>query len=145
MRWQELTWPGFAEAIEQEGGVCVLPVGVVAPQGDHLPLGSDYVSLDLIAARASEIEPAIVFPPYYFGFAPGARHRPGTIALKRKVMLELLGRVVSEVARNGLKKIILVSRLHNVVLNPLHFKQILHPVLRRNDYNRRFLYLLFCF
>ena len=110
MRWQELTWPRFGKAVKQVGGVCVLPVGVVAPQGAHLPLGSDYLGLDLIAARAAEIEPAIVFPPYCFGSASAARHRPGTIALKRKVMLELLDRVVSEVARNGLKKIILVSR-----------------------------------
>ncbi len=45
MRWQELTWPRFAEAVEQAGGVCVLPVGVVASHGgapaarDGLPGG----------------------------------------------------------------------------------------------------------
>lgn len=109
MKWQELTAPQFAAAVKETGGVCILPMGVVEKHGEHLPLGTDYLTGDAIANRAAEIEPAIVFPSYYFGQIHEARHQPGAIAINARLMLELLENVCREIARNGLSKIILLN------------------------------------
>ncbi|HOX06895.1 MAG TPA: creatininase family protein [Planctomycetota bacterium] len=109
MRWEELTAPDFARAVRRTKGLCIVPVGVVEKHGDHLPLGTDYLYASAVAARAAELEPAVVFPPYYFGQIHEARHLPGTVALSSRLIVELLGEVCAEIARNGLKKIVLLN------------------------------------
>lgn len=109
MKWQELTAPRFAEAVNQSCGVCVVPFGVVEKHGEHLPLGTDYLFGSRVAELAAEAEPAVVFPPYYFGQIHEARHQPGTIAIRCELMFQLLENVCEEIARNGLRKIILFN------------------------------------
>jgi creatinine amidohydrolase len=109
MKWEELTCPQFARAVEACGGVCLLPLGVIEKHGDHLPLGTDLLIARDLACRAAEIEPAIVFPPYFFTQIFEARHTPGTVGIDSRVMYDLLQTTCDEIARNGLKKIILVN------------------------------------
>jgi creatinine amidohydrolase len=109
MKWQDLTSPRFAEAVTKSDGVCIVPMGVVERHGAHLPLGTDYLTANTIAERAAAIEPAVVFPPYYFGQIHEARHQPGTIAIRCELMLQLLENVCEEISRNGLKKIVLFN------------------------------------
>ncbi len=54
-------------------------------------------------------EYAVVFPEYYFGQIFEARHQPGTIAYSTRLQLELLQETVSEMARNGCKKIVIIN------------------------------------
>jgi creatinine amidohydrolase len=109
MKWEELTTPEFVSAVEECGGVCLLPLGVIEKHGEHLPLGTDLFVAREIACRAAELEPAIVFPPYFFTQIFEARYAPGTIGIDRHVMYDLLQATCDEIARNGLKKIILVN------------------------------------
>ncbi|MEI8195328.1 MAG: creatininase family protein [Phycisphaerae bacterium] len=109
MKWQDLTAPQFAQAVTQTQGVCIVPLGVVEKHGEHLPLGTDYLTANTLAERAAALEPALIFPPYYFGQVNEARHQPGTIAVRCTLVLELLENVCAEIARNGLKKIVLLN------------------------------------
>ena len=109
MNWEELTAPEFARAVKRAGGVCVVPIGVVEKHGDHLPLGTDFLSGKALAARAAEQEPVVVFPPYYFGSICEAKHQPGAIAVRGRLIIDLLENVCEEIARNGLKKIVLLN------------------------------------
>lgn len=108
MRWEELTADGFAQAA-RETGVCVVAMGVIEKHGDHLPLGTDYLNGHHIATLAAEKEPAIVFPPFYFGQIYEARSFPGTVTIRPTLLLELLEEVFDEISRNGIKKILLVN------------------------------------
>lgn len=109
MLWEELTAPAFVEAVAAAGGTCLVPIGVIEKHGDHLPLGTDLLNVRALAARAAELEPAVVFPPYYFGQICEARHQPGTLAFDDRFLLDGLARICAEIARNGLKKIVLVN------------------------------------
>ena len=62
-----------------------------------------------LALRAAQQEYAIVFPPYYFGQIFEAKHQPGTLAYSERLIWDLLQETVDEIARNGVKKIILVN------------------------------------
>ena len=109
VRWDELTAPGFSRAVRRAGGVCVVPMGVLEKHGEHLPLGTDLFRASRVAEEAAKRELAVVFPPYYFGQINEARHQPGTMALKSRLLLKILEAVCEEISRNGMKKIILLT------------------------------------
>lgn len=109
MRWEQLTVPDFTKAVQTAQGFGIIPIGVLEPHATHLPLGQDMLASHMIACRAAEIEPAIVFPGYPFGILHGAGHMAGAVVLKRDLVLALLQNVCDEMARNGIKKILLLS------------------------------------
>jgi creatinine amidohydrolase len=109
VRWEELTAPDFARALERSGGTVVIPLGIVEKHGPHLPLGTDMINVREVVLRAAREEYAVVFPPYYFGQIFEARHQPGTLAYSERLMWDLLQETVDEIARNGAKKIILAN------------------------------------
>jgi creatinine amidohydrolase len=108
MQWEQLTSPEFAKAVK-EVGVCIISFGVVERHSDHLPLGTDFLNGHKLACLAAEKEPAIVFPPFYFGQIYEAKCFPGTLTLKPSLLIELIQGVLDEIGRNGIKKIILLN------------------------------------
>ena len=108
MRWEEMTMPDFIR-LRDSSGVCLISVGCLERHGDHLPLGIDSINAHAVCLRAAGIEPAVVFPHYYFGQINEARCFPGTIALSPTLILDLLIAVIDEIGRNGFKKIIIVN------------------------------------
>jgi creatinine amidohydrolase len=108
-RWEELTGPDFPKAIEQAGGVCLLPFGIVEKHGPSGPLGTDLLNVRYSTTLATRQEYAVIFPEYYFGQIFEAKHQPGTIAYSTRLQLELLQETVSEMGRNGCRKILIIS------------------------------------
>ena len=108
-KWDELTALDFPKAVERARGVCVVPIGCLEKHGDHLPLGADVIQVSGMAERAVEKEPALLFPALYFGQIHEAKHWPGAVALRARTLLRLLDETLDEIARNGLKKIILIN------------------------------------
>jgi creatinine amidohydrolase len=108
MQWENLTSPDFEQAV-RETGVCILAMGVLERHSDHLPLGTDFLNGHRLACRAAENEPAVVFPPFYFGQIYEARCFPGALTVKPTLLIELLQAVFDEIGRNGFRKIIIVN------------------------------------
>ena len=100
MRWEHLTAPEFARAVRQTG-VCVVSMGVLEKHSDHLPLGTDVLNGHRIVCLAAEREPAVVFPPFYFGQISEGRCYPGCLTLKPTLLLDLIEGVCDEIGRNG--------------------------------------------
>jgi len=109
MLWEELTEPQFKKAIEDTGGVCILPIGAIERHGPHLPLGTDMFIARHLAKLAVEIEPAVVFPYFPFGLIPEASHYPGTVVTDGDYLMQLLDATCKEIARNGFKKIMILN------------------------------------
>lgn len=108
MQWENMTSADFAVAA-RETGVCVVALGVVEKHSEHLPLGTDFLNGHRIACLAAEQEPAVVFPPFYFGQIYEARCYPGTLTIKPTLLIELIEAVFDEIARNGFRKIVLYN------------------------------------
>ena len=108
-KWEELTGPDFVQAVHQSQGVCVLPFGIIEKHGPHLPLGTDLLDVRFAVMNAVKQEYAVVFPEYYFGQIFEAKHQPGTVAYSLTTQLTLLQETVSEMARNGCKKVLIVN------------------------------------
>ena len=109
MRWEELTGDRFAQAVTECEGVCLIALSVVERHGHHLPMGTDMYEGRGILARVAAQEKVILFPDYIFTQIPEARHLAGTISIDPDLMVKLLDNVCREIARNGLKKIVLVN------------------------------------
>ena len=109
MNWEELSSDDFPQAVRDAQGVCLVPLSVIERHGHHLPMGTDKFIGRELCRRAAALEPVIVFPDVIFTQILEARHVPGTIALDAEVMMRLLDNICREIARNGLKKIVLVS------------------------------------
>ena len=107
--YAELTAPDFIKAVDKSGGICILPAGILEKHGPHLPLGTDLILAREISARAAKKEYAIVFPEYYFGQIYEAKHQPGTMAYGTELVWNMLEQTCEELARNGIKKIIIVN------------------------------------
>jgi creatinine amidohydrolase len=109
MFWEELTGDLFEQAARQAEGVCLLPLSCIERHSHHLPLATDmYIGREL-CRRAAAIEPAIIFPNYIFTQILEAQHCAGTIAIEPDLIMRLLENVCREIARNGLKKIVIVN------------------------------------
>ena len=109
VRWEELTAPDFVAAVEHASGTAIVPLGIIEKHGPHLPLGTDLLDVRELVTRAAKQEYAVVFPPYYFGQIFEARHQPGTVSYSERLIWDVLQETVDEIARNGIKKIILVN------------------------------------
>ena len=109
MNWEELASDDFPQAVRDAQGVCLVPLSVIERHGHHLPTGTDMFIGRELCRRAAALEPAIVFPDVIYTQILEARHVPGTIALDAEVIMRLLDNLCREIARNGLKKIVLVS------------------------------------
>jgi creatinine amidohydrolase len=108
MQWENLTATDFASAVRQTN-VCILAMGVLEKHSEHLPLGTDFLNGHRLACLAADKEPAVVFPPFYFGQIYEARCFPGAFTLRPALLLELIQGVLDEIGRNGFKKIILLN------------------------------------
>lgn len=107
--WNELTAPDFVKAVELSEGICILPAGIMEKHGPHLPLSTDMILAREISSRAAQLEYAMVFPEFYFGQIYEAKHQPGTVAYSPELVWNMLEETCEEMARNGIKKIIIVN------------------------------------
>jgi creatinine amidohydrolase len=109
MLWTELTAPGFAEARERAGGVCVVPVASIERHGDHLPLGCDTFLAEAVCRRAADKEDFVWFPAIPLGVNQEANANPGGVGLRTETLEAMLLDLCDEIARNGFRRIILCS------------------------------------
>lgn len=119
MQWEQLTSSEFAQAV-RETRVCIVALGVVEKHSEHLPLGTDFLNAHRIACLAAEREPAVVFPPFYFGQIYEARCFPGTVTLRPTLLFDVIQGVFDEIGRNGFGKIIAFNG-HGGNTHLLHF------------------------
>lgn len=108
-KWEELTSADFPKALEASTGTCALPLGIVEKHGPSGPMGTDLINVRYLTVLAARDEYTLIFPEYYVGQIAEARHQPGTIAYSSRLQLDMLQETVSEMARNGCRKVILVN------------------------------------
>jgi creatinine amidohydrolase len=109
MRWEDLTGDQFPEAVKQAESVCLLPLSCIERHGHHLPLGTDMFIGRELCRRAALLEPVVIFPDFFFTQILEARHTTGTVGIEPELIIRLLENTCREIARNGLKKIVIVN------------------------------------
>ena len=131
MRWDELTGDAFPQAVEKAEGVCLLALSCIERHGHHLPLATDVLIGREVCERAAALETAIVFPDFIFTQILEARHVPGCIGIEPDLTIRLLESTCREIARNGLKKIVIVNA-HGGNDNLIHYLAQIQLASRRD-------------
>jgi creatinine amidohydrolase len=108
VRWEYLTPPEF-KTLAREEKLCILPIGSLERHGEHLPYGTDGLTVHEVAVRAAQREPCVVFPPYWFGQLHEAACFTGTINFNQRLLLEILETLLVQIAKNGFEKILILS------------------------------------
>ena len=66
LHWMNMTSENMPQIIKDVKGVCLVPWGCLERHGPHLPLGTDTIEAEGLAARVAQLEPAVVFPGLYY-------------------------------------------------------------------------------
>ena len=100
MRWEHLVPKDF-EKLVKESELCIVPTGSLERHGDHLPLGCDAIIAHTLACKAAEIEPAVVFPPYFMMQVLESACFSGTVNYPLAFAIEAFGLLLKSIAASG--------------------------------------------
>lgn len=93
----------------QAGTVIIFPVGSVEEHGKHLPLCTDSIQSEYIAAEVAKKTGCLVAPPFRQGICNAGHNFPGTMSIEFETLRSVARDVMSELARNGLNRIIVLT------------------------------------
>lgn len=114
LRVGDMTWMEFDARVRDENPIVLLPIGATEQHGPHLPLATDVILPEAVAMRVAEALGALVMPAVSYGYksqpkSGGGNHFPGTISLDAATLVALLRDIVNELARHGVRKIVLMD------------------------------------
>jgi len=124
MRFADLTWEEVAAA-DKARLVAILPVGAIEAHGPHLPLGTDILIADAMAARGAELlatrgfQPAIL-PALPLSVADYAAEFAGTLSLRPETAAAVIADLARGLAAHGVRWL-LVANAH---LDPAHIESL---------------------
>jgi creatinine amidohydrolase len=89
----------------------LLPLGAVEEHGAHLPLCTDSVQPEYIVEKVAAKLPGTVLiaPPLRYANCATTRNFPGTISLSFDALRAVMADILSELCRNGIRRIVVVS------------------------------------
>jgi len=87
----------------------IVPFGSVEEHGPHLPLCTDAFQAEAVATRVAGRFGALVCPAVRYGESRSTRNFPGTLSLSSETVRGLAQDIVSELARNGIDKVLVLS------------------------------------
>jgi len=110
--WTEIRWAD-AGPMEAARWIAVLPLAATEQHGPHLPLVTDVLIADAYLARVRELLPATVpasfLPVEPVGISTEHIDYPGTQTLPNDVALRKWTAIGEEVARRGVKKLVIIT------------------------------------
>ena len=111
-RWDELTTTDFA-AVGAERTIALLPVAAVEQHGPHLPLGTDKIIAEALAARvtqdAGDDLVVLQLPMPSVGDSTEHTDFPGTLSHDAETLIASWTQIGAHVARSGVKKLAILN------------------------------------
>jgi len=106
---EQLTWDE-AEPLLRGDPLIVLPVGAAAKEhGPHLPLGTDRLVAEHLAARLAERVAVIVLPTVAYGYYPAFTEFPGSTHLSPDTFGALVREIVLSIGRHGPRRFLVLN------------------------------------
>jgi creatinine amidohydrolase len=114
-RIAERTWPEY-ESLVSDGVPVILPVGATEQHGHHLPLGTDAIQVDAVAAAAAATAQGdvLVAPVLSYGYKSmprtgGGEIFPGTISLDASTLVRTIQDVLRQLMADGVRRIVVLG------------------------------------
>jgi creatinine amidohydrolase len=140
---EHLTWDEVAQRIEN-GAAAVLPIGAAAKQhGFHLPMNTDRIQAEWLAARIAGRIDALIWPTVTYGYYPAFVEYAGSSALSAPVFEASIQEIATAILAFGCRALLVldtgVSTLAPVdrALAPLDSRNVLHLRVHQGPRYRR--------
>ncbi|MEN3010188.1 MAG: creatininase family protein [Candidatus Bipolaricaulaceae bacterium] len=108
MELSRMSWAQAREALGK-AQVALLPVGSTEQHGPHLPLGTDWLTAQEIARRASARGGWLILPTVPVGVSEHHRQFWGTLWVPPEVLRDYVMGVARALASHGLRKLVFVN------------------------------------
>ena len=112
-RFDHLSWPAAAAAMQQPRATVVWPFGACEQHGPQLPLATDALFaeriLDAVLLGLDPRLPIWRLPVQSIGFSPEHLSFPGTLSLPADLLIALVDRVGEQLADRGVKRLVLFN------------------------------------
>jgi creatinine amidohydrolase len=106
---EHLTWDEVARRIGL-GAVAILPIGAAAKEhGFHLPMNTDRVQAEWLAARMAERIDALIWPSIVYGYYPAFAEYAGSSGLSAPVFEELVHEIASGILGYGCRALFVLD------------------------------------
>ncbi len=108
MRLTDIT-PQRVEEYLQTSQTVLLCIGSIESHGHHMPLGTDTLIPDKIAALVEEKSPVLIAPTIPYGATDTIMGCPGTVSLGVEGLMLVLRKVLGSLYRYGFRKFVILN------------------------------------
>ena len=106
---ERMTWDGVARRIGH-GASAILPIGAAAKQhGFHLPLNTDRIQAEWLAARLAETIDALIWPTLSYGHYPAFVEYAGSISLSAPVFEAVVQQIATGILGHGCRALFVLD------------------------------------
>jgi creatinine amidohydrolase len=106
---ERLTWDEVKRRIH-DGAPAILPIGAAAKQhGFHLPLNTDRLQAEWLAARIAKPVDALIWPTLTYGHYPAFVEYAGSSNLSASTFEALVREIAAEILRGGCRKLLVLN------------------------------------
>lgn len=106
---ERLTWDEVSRRIH-DGATAILPIGAAAKQhGFHLPLNTDRVQAEWLAARMAGPVDALIWPTLTYGHYPAFVEYAGSAGLSAATFEKLVHEVATAILGGGCRKLLVLN------------------------------------
>jgi creatinine amidohydrolase len=110
LRWEQLAWPDFPQALARVGYAVIWPLGATEQHGPHLGTGVDTLIAKAVCDAVSARTGVPVLPPLPTGCSSGhSRKWPGTISLTPQTLIAVVAETAEWLASSGVQRLFLIS------------------------------------
>jgi creatinine amidohydrolase len=92
------------------GAIAVLPVGAACKaHGPHLPMNSDFLQAEWLAAALVQRADVLVWPTVSYGYYPAFTDYPGSVSLTRETFQCMVQEILGEIRRAGARAVLILN------------------------------------
>jgi creatinine amidohydrolase len=104
-----VSWPAVEAALEA-GAAGVLPLGAAAKaHGRHLPMNTDLLQAEWLAARLAVERAVCVWPTLGYGYYPAFVDYPGSCSLPRETFTQTVTALLDDMLRAGCEIVVVLN------------------------------------
>lgn len=112
---EHLHWDQVGSRIAN-GASAILPVGAGAKEhGFHLPMNTDRIQAEALAARLADRIDALIWPTVSYGYYPAFSEYPGSCSLSPTTFEAMIGEIVAALLAYGCKAVFVLDTGHSTI------------------------------
>ncbi len=105
----QASWPEVEDRLRQ-GALGLLPVGAASKaHGRHLPMSTDFLQAEWLAARLAERHPVVIWPTLAYGHYPAFVEYPGSCSLSKETFRDAACQILDDILRAGARGIVVLN------------------------------------